>query len=53
MVTTITRAVAWLITLFLALFNVVGTPTLKRDAPLRVTAYIVVDGADSFAIRCL
>ena len=49
MVTTITRAVAWLITLFLALFNVVGTPTLKRDAPLRVTAYIVVDGADSFA----
>ena len=46
--TMITRAVAWLISLFIALFNVVGTPTIVRKAPLRVCAYIVVGGADSF-----
>ena len=46
--TAITRAFAFLISLFIALFNVVGTPTLRRAAPLRVCAYIVVGGADSF-----
>ena len=46
--TVIIRFFAFLISLFIALFNVVGTPTFRREAPLRVCAYIVVGDAGSF-----
>ena len=44
--TYLTRMVAFLITVFLGLFSVVGTPTWKREAPLRVAAYIVVSDVE-------
>ena len=43
----ITRAFAWIITILTAFFHVTGTPTLKREAPLRVTAYIVCKSAEA------
>ena len=45
--TYLTRMVAFLITVFLGLFSVVGTPTWKREAPLRVAAYIVVSDVEA------
>lgn len=45
----IIKAVAWIITIFTAYFSFVGTPTLKRDEPLRVTAYLVCKSAEQVA----
>ena len=45
--TFLTRAVAWLITILTAFFHITGTPTLRREAPLRVTAYIVCKSAEA------
>ncbi len=45
--TFLTRAVAWLITILTAFFHITGTPTLKRESPLRVTAYIVCKSAEA------
>ena len=43
----ITKVFAWLISLFTGLFSIVGTPTLKREAPLRVTSYVVVSNVEA------
>lgn len=46
MATAITRFFAWMISVLIALFGVTGGVTFKREAPLRVTSYIVVPGVD-------